>query len=111
MNKEVMPKYRKQTGRYFDQAFVGLNDSRYYLGEYEVPESRQEYRRLLAQWAINGRQTSIKNEDITVVELLAQLWRYAQSYYRRSDGTLTTEISNYRQALRQLKKLYCVVRR
>ncbi len=71
MNKDEIPKYRKQTGKYFDRAFVSLNGSRYYLGEYGTQENRQEYRRLSAEWALNGHQTSIKTEDITIVELFS----------------------------------------
>jgi len=106
MNETVIPKYRRQTGRSFDRAFVRLNGRRYYLGEYGTPESREEYKRVLAEWMLNGHQVSQTADDLTVVEILAQFWRYAQSYYRRADGTQTTEISNYRQALRPLKGLY-----
>ena len=56
MNKNNIPKYRKQTGRFVDRAFVSLNNRRYYLGEYGTEESRQEYRRVLAEWTLNSRQ-------------------------------------------------------
>ncbi|MCP4261789.1 MAG: site-specific integrase [Planctomycetes bacterium] len=106
MNKYSIPKYRKQTGRSFDRAFVSLNNRRYYLGEYGTEESQQEYRRVLAEWTLNSHQVPRQMDDITIVELLVQFWRYAESYYCRPDGTPTTEISNYRQALRPLKLLY-----
>ena len=46
------------------------------------------------------------SDDLTVVELIAHFWKHAQTYYRRLDGTSTSEIDNYRQVLRPLKDLY-----
>ena len=44
--------------------------------------------------------------EITVIELIAKFWQHAQQYYRRKDGTPTSEVENHRQALRPLRELY-----
>jgi integrase len=43
---------------------------------------------------------------LTVNELLTRFWDHAQTYYRRPDGTPTSEVEAYRQALRWAYELY-----
>ena len=104
MNKKQIPKYRKQTGSRLPRAFVQLNGKRYYLGKYGMPESKEQYRRLIAEWTLNNYQIPSYSNEITVVELIAQFWKYALSYYCRADGSSISEIDNYRQALHPLNK-------
>jgi len=106
MRNQRIPAYRRQRGRSSDRAYVCLNGRRYYLGKYGSPESEEEYRRLIAEWASDSGQARTCSSDLTVIELIARFWQHAQSYYRRLDGTPTSEIDNYRQALRPLKSLY-----
>jgi len=106
MRSRAMPSYQRQRGRSKDRAFVRLNGRRHYLGEYGSPESKEAYRRLIVEWAIDAGAGLSTSSDLTVVELIAHFWKHAQSYYRRLDGTPTTEIGNFRLALRPLKELY-----
>ncbi|MHC4214196.1 MAG: tyrosine-type recombinase/integrase [Planctomycetota bacterium] len=106
MKKHQIPKYRKQTGARSPRAFVQLYGKRYYLGKYGTPESKEQYRRLLAELTLNDYQMPVPSEEITIVELIARFWRYAQNYYRKPNGSITSEPDNYRQALRPLKELY-----
>ncbi len=54
------PSYRKRSG--YNQAIVTLTDSKtkrrrdYWLGEFNTPESREHYHRLIAAWEANGRR-------------------------------------------------------
>jgi integrase len=43
--------------------------------------------------------------DLSVTELIAAFWKFAQQYYR-ADGEQTHEVDNYKPLLRRLKVLY-----
>ncbi len=88
------------------QGFLELDGQRHYLGRFDLPETQERYHRLIAEWLANDRQLSVDPSDITIVELCARFWRHAKAYYRRPDGTPTSEIENVRLALRSVKALY-----
>lgn len=50
-----------------------------------------------------------RNQNLTIIELIAVYWEHAQQYYRK-DGKPTSEITSLRLALRPLKKLYGTLR-
>src|SRR5687767_7951668 len=103
-SRSTTPKYRRQKlpGR-ADRAFVELNGKRIMLGLYDSPESREKYHRLVAEWEANGRPVRPAEEHsaITVEDLLAAFWAYAERYYGTSG-----ELGKYRDALRPVRKLY-----
>jgi len=102
-NKSIkLPKYRQQKRKGQNLAFVELNGHRHYLGPFGSRESKQTYKRLLAEWLANGMRLPVDPQEITIVEVIARFWEYAQQHYRRADGTLTSEPNNIRQALRPL---------
>ncbi|MDX2201022.1 MAG: hypothetical protein SF069_18860 [Phycisphaerae bacterium] len=87
--------YRQRSG--YAQAIVTLTDADtrqrrdYWLGEFDTPESRERYHRLIAEWERNGRRLPPQNADatpsqrpdaITVVEVIFGYWRWAIGYYR-----------------------------
>ena len=43
---------------------------------------------------------------MTITELLAQFWGHAKGYYRKPDGSESSELHNLRLAYRPLKRLY-----
>jgi integrase len=43
---------------------------------------------------------------VTVADLAAAFWRYAELHYRKPDGTPTNELNEYRVALRPVRHLY-----
>ena len=102
-----IPRYRRQKRtKGNDRAFVEFDHTRHYLGIYGSPESREQYARLIAEWGTTGCKIPEEINDITVIELLAHFWKYAQTYYCRADCTITQEVDNYRQAMRPIKELY-----
>jgi len=107
-----IPTYRKH--RQSGQAVVTLTDSLgnrkdVLLGKHNSPESRLEYTRVIAEWEASGRQlptTGGTAADLTVNELLLRYVQHAEAYYRRPDGTPTSEVDNIKQALRWVKRMY-----
>ena len=106
-----VPTYRKhkQSG----QAVVTLTDdlgSRrdVLLGKYGTAASRTEYARVLAEWEASSRRLPQKpiGEDATVNELAAAFWDHVEQHYRRPDGTATSEVEEYKRAIRPTKHLY-----
>ncbi len=106
------PRYRlhKQSG----QAVVSLplGNGTYkdcLLGQYDTPESRQEYARVIAEWEANGQtlpRPAATGNDLTVAELIVAYWQHVESYYRHPNGEPTSEADNIKLALRPLRRLY-----
>lgn len=99
-----IPSYRlhKSSGR----AVVTIDRRDVFLGRHGTPESRRKYDRIISEWIGAGRQLPVAAEDLTIIELIARFWTYAESTYRKRDGTPSTELDNFKQALRPLKALY-----
>jgi integrase len=108
-----VPSYRrhKQSG----QAIVTLPDGLggrhdVLLGKYGTPESRQEYVRVLGEWEANGRRlpgsSPFSCNGLTVNELILAYWSHVETRYRRPDGTPTSEVAEFRRALRVVRELY-----
>ncbi len=113
------PKYRLH--RNSGQAIVTLNCQDHYLGVHGSDESKAAYDRLIAQWLSQGRQTQRPTVEPatqtslpiqpeagtrTVDHVIHGFWQHAKLHYRKPDGTSTTELDNFRQALRPLRRLY-----
>lgn len=83
-----------------------------YLGIYGSPESKAEHARILAGYAAapsHGAAVLLAQGapvDVTVNEILLAFLQYAHGHYRRADGTLTDEVSQYKQTFRIVKDLY-----
>ena len=94
------PKFRlhKASG----QGFVEIEGHRHYLGRYDLPATHEKYHRFIAEWIANGYKLPVPSEDITVVELLAVFFDYAENYY----GPQGNEISTFRMVLSIVKDLY-----
>jgi integrase len=79
------------------------------LGKYDSPESRAEYRRVLAEWEEGDkqlRQRAAGHSGLTVNELLLAFWRHAEQHYRGPDAKPTKELADFRLSLMPLKDLY-----
>ncbi len=103
--KKPFPAYRlhKQSG----QAIVTVsgNGSRkdMLLGKYNSPESKEEYRRVLADLEA-GRIALAAPTDITVNELCLRFWKHAEQYYPNDpDGNPASELKNFRYAIREFR--------
>lgn len=79
------------------------------LGKYNSPESRAEYARILAECAVAPLPNGVHvfgGSDVTVNELLLGFWRFAETHYRRPDGTSTNELPQFRQTFRLVRESY-----
>ena len=77
-----------------------------------------QFDRLVAEWLGRDRRPPPRiggsvadagggnSSSGTVNHLIHGFWQHAQIYYRKPDGTPTTELDNIRQALRPLRRLY-----
>lgn len=97
----------KSSGR----AYVTLNGKPIYLGDFDSPESKDKYAQVIGEWIARGRCPAIiapvdPMNGTTVSELAVQFWRHCQAYYRKADGSATSEVDNFRQAIRPLRAMY-----
>lgn len=107
-----VPKYRLHKGS--GQAVVEIAGNRTYLGKYGSSESRAMYDSLVAQWLASGRQradsgslnTSTGFNGITVARLCDAFDTFAETYYRKPDGSLTTEPRNIKAACVPLREIF-----
>lgn len=107
-----LPSYRhhKPSG----QAFIELGGKRHYLGKHGSPESRQRYESALADWLANGRNRGVAHPptsahsapSLTIAQMCSAFDDYAQTYYRKPDGSLTTEPANVKAACVPLRELF-----
>lgn len=106
MRKKSTPSYRlhKSTG----QAVVTIDGRDYYLGRHDSPESHEKYNRLIAEWLLRGCHSppAAAGSSLTVAELAVKYLAHAETYYRKPDGTTTTEVSSIRLAMRPMNRLY-----
>ncbi|MBL4808868.1 MAG: hypothetical protein JKY43_02275 [Phycisphaerales bacterium] len=116
------PSYRKRSG--YDQAIVTLTDRAtkrrrdYWLGEYNTPESRERYHRLVAAWEANDRRhpepedagivparrvdSALDDDRPTVAMVIAEYWKWARRYYQPNEsGTLRVVLRMLRSIPRQ----------
>ena len=90
-----------------NQAVVTIDAHDYYLGEYQSNASKIEYDRLIGEWLAGGRHLSAQaNADLTLAEIIDRFWDHCATYYRKPDGTPSSEAGNFRDALRPLLRLY-----
>ncbi|UCC30460.1 MAG: tyrosine-type recombinase/integrase [Phycisphaerales bacterium] len=98
------PSYRCHKGT--GQAVVTLNGKDFYLGRHGSKASRDKYDAVIGEWLASGRQSPVDAQSaITVTELVAAYWRFAQGYYRKN-GAPTVELAKIKAAMRPLKRLY-----
>ena len=104
LKSDRLPKYRKHKAS--GQAIVTLAGKDHYLGPHGTQTSKLEYDRLVAQWLAKGRPTREQQaKEITVTQLLAEFWKFAEGYYVKN-GKPTSTASNYKIAIRQLRSEY-----
>ena len=101
-----VPAYCVHTAR--NQAYVRLNGEMIYLGAPGSPESKEKYKRLIAEWLSAGRTyaTPEQRASISVNEVLLAYRRYAETYYVNPDGTHTPELERIDLAIGPLTELY-----
>ena len=95
---------------------VTLDGNDVYLGRWPAAQKkppaavRAEYDRRVAEWLANGRRLTPapepQRDGVTVSQLILAFHRHAEAYYRREDGTATSELNEFRYSLRPLRELY-----
>ena len=104
------PKYRLHKGS--GQALVQINRERIYLGKYDSEESKEEYRRLVAEYLASGQPPKTNGSGdtaqfpaLSINDLILTYWQFAKAHYVK-DGKPTTTLDGIRSALRPLRRLY-----
>lgn len=95
--------FHKPTGRFY----VRLNRKPVYLG-YSKAAARTKADRLIGEWLANGRNAAVpaSDNDLTIAELVNQYRKYAQTFYRRPDGTPSGHLGVVRAVMKFLRKNY-----
>ncbi len=98
-----IPKYRRHSS---GQARVTLDGKDHLLGPYNSAESKEAYRRLVAEWASGQGQFAVQDEPepMSVNELILDYWKFAKAYYG-FDGKRGDEAC-LRDALKLVRSLY-----
>ena len=105
------PKYRLHKGS--GQALVQINGERIYLGKYGSEESKEKFRRLVAEFLAGGQKPKADSQSlpspwprpIKVKQLILAFWRHAKQRYVKN-GQPTSEIRSFKTALRPVRQLY-----
>jgi integrase len=103
LSASSVPKYRKH--RASGQAVVTLGGRDHYLGPHGSKVSRLEYDRLVYEWLAAGRRIEQPAQSVTVAEVVAAYWAWAQKHYRRA-GRPTGSAEAQKPALRLLREYY-----
>ena len=104
MQRRRDPKYRHHKAR--NLAVVRIEGKDYYLGRFGTEESKLEYHRLLADWRAallvpantNGNAEKIDtqtNNDLSVAELAAKYWEFAEQYYRKDENSRSRVLGSH----------------
>lgn len=100
-----IPKYRKHsTGN----AFVEVDGKRLYLGEHNSPQSKEAYRRIVAEVCSGQTISALAQpiDSVTVNELVVDyIKRHVDVHYRKN-GEPTSEARHIRDAVRPLCQLF-----
>lgn len=107
-SKLKVPELRlhKPTG----QGYVRIDGAFRYLGRYDDPQTQQRYHRMIAEWMAAGCQVFAEPDEITIKELITRYLAHVEQYYRKPDGTPTSEIDSIKSVLRVLGDLYSETR-
>ena len=90
------------------RAVVTLHGKDFYCGAFVSAEAQVNYEQHLAEW-MNSRVAASAGKPgstLTIVEVIAAFWNYAQGHYRTPDGKPSDELGNFKAALWPLRELY-----
>jgi integrase len=90
------------------QGVVRLDGRDFYCGTYGTKEAQAEYDRLAALYLASGRRMPGRPgalDNPTVTELIARYWDFAKGYYRKPDGSASSELACVKVAVSELRRL------
>src|SRR5262245_12925497 len=111
MARTAVPSYRLHKPTNQAVVTVRAADGRrqdVYLGEYGSPQSRENYARVVAELATPAgpRSPASLRDGLTVAEVCLKFLDHAEVYYRRPDGTQTTEVTEFKRTIKVLRTSY-----
>lgn len=101
--------HHKPTGQALVRVSSGGTRRTIYLGKYNSPESREAYRRVLAELQTVGPAvvaTADRAGERTVNEVLLAFMRHADLHYRLADGQPTSEVKELKASIAPVRELY-----
>ena len=102
-----IPTYRRYKPK--NLGLVVIDGKQHYLGPYGSPQSFAEYDRLIQEHLSKKSVAPVgerDNPNLTIDEMVAAFWKYAEDHYRKPDGSPSGELDNLKSALRPLRRLY-----
>ncbi len=102
MPSRKIPNYRHHKA--CNLAVVTIDGKDVYLGEYNSPESKAKYERLISERHRRHHETSVAGARISVCELMAAYFAFAVDYYVKHDKP-TREFGCIAEALRRVRVL------
>jgi integrase len=98
------PKYRHHKAK--NLAVVTISGRDIYLGKFNSPESKHEYRRLVGEYMQTGvAPRGAAAPEISTIEVVAAYLKFAHGYYRKG-GKVTREYGLIVECCRFIKSLY-----
>ena len=76
-----IPKYRLHKPT--NQALVEIRGRRIYLGKFGTEQSKEKYRRIIAEYISTDGNVEVRDKatEVNVNDLILRYFRYAKSYY------------------------------
>jgi hypothetical protein len=62
------------------QSFIRIDGHAIYFGKTGLPETTEKYYQFIAEWMASGCQFQSEPEQITIREVCARFWGYAEGY-------------------------------
>src|SRR4051812_13340039 len=101
-----VPKYRRHSS---GQARITIRGRDHLLGPFGSPESKEAYRRLIAEW-VNGPASDVVTRQaeppLMVAELIHAYWQFAEVHYGFTENASRGDRYCLRDALRIVRALY-----
>jgi integrase len=109
--QKSIPAYQhhKPSGQAFVRFTTGGVRRVVYLGKHDTPESRTEYRRIIAELETAGPTAVAAHAskgELSVNQLLLAFLKWAATNYRNHDGKPTNELDHYKRSAHFVRELY-----
>ena len=101
-----LPSLCKQKRPSGDLAYVRIQGTKFYCGDWGTPQADEVYQRIITEWLATKRTpATTKAEPVTVRVLVAAFLDHAETFYVKN-GRLTRSYTNFLRVSRLLVELY-----